>query len=191
MLAIRTRRHEPRRRRDPHSGCRRGGRLARHRGVLERVTADAAIVCEPTELQVAIAHRGFAGFEIETHGVAAHGSRPDLGVDAIAKMGHVLVALEELDRRLQAGRRHPLVGAGSLHASLIEGGQEFSSYPAAACSPGSGGRFRARPRPRSKLICAPRQATRRCGCSSRARRSRSTRRTSSSRRCARRPLRAA
>ena len=97
--------------------------------VLGRVAADAAIVCEPTELQVAIAHRGFAGFEIETDGVAAHGSRPDLGVDAIAKMGHVLVALEELDRRLQAGRRHPLVGAGSLHASLIEGGQEFSSYP--------------------------------------------------------------
>jgi acetylornithine deacetylase len=98
--------------------------------VLGRVAADAAIVCEPTELQVAIAHRGFAGFEIETRGVAAHGSRPDLGVDAIAKMGHVLVALEELDRRLQAGRRHPLVGTGSLHASLIEGGQEFSSYPA-------------------------------------------------------------
>jgi acetylornithine deacetylase len=97
--------------------------------VLERVSAEAAIVCEPTELQLAIAHRGFAGFEIETHGVAAHGSRPDLGVDAIAKMGHVLVALEELDRRLQAGRRHPLVGSGSLHASLIEGGQEFSSYP--------------------------------------------------------------
>jgi acetylornithine deacetylase len=98
--------------------------------VLDRVAADAAIVCEPTELQVAIAHRGFAGFEIETHGVAAHGSRPDLGVDAIAKMGHVLVALEQLDGRLQAGRRHPLVGTGSLHASLIEGGQEFSSYPA-------------------------------------------------------------
>src|SRR2546430_2514194 len=97
--------------------------------VLGRVVADAAIVCEPTELQVAIAHRGFAGFEIETHGVAAHGSRPDLGVDAIAKMGHVLVALEELDRRLQSSRRHPLVGSGSLHASLIEGGQEFSSYP--------------------------------------------------------------
>jgi len=97
--------------------------------VLGRVRADAAIVCEPTELQVAVAHRGFAGFEIETRGVAAHGSRPDLGVDAIAKMGHVLVALEQLDQRLQAGRRHPLVGPGSLHASLIEGGQEFSSYP--------------------------------------------------------------
>jgi len=98
--------------------------------MLGHVGADAAIVCEPTELQVAVAHRGFAGFEIETHGVAAHGSRPDLGVDAIAKMGHVLVALEELDRRLQAGTRHPLVGSASLHASLIEGGQEFSSYPA-------------------------------------------------------------
>src|SRR5258705_8131227 len=97
--------------------------------VLERVTADAAIVCEPTELQVAIAHRGFAGFEIETHGVAAHGSRPDLGVDAIANMGHVLVALEELDRRLQAGGRHPPVGTGSVHAAVIEGGQGVSNYP--------------------------------------------------------------
>jgi acetylornithine deacetylase len=98
--------------------------------VLERLHADAAIVCEPTELRVAVAHRGFAGFEIETHGVAAHGSRPDLGVDAIARMGHVLVALEELDSQLQAGRRHPLIGPASLHASLIEGGQELSSYPA-------------------------------------------------------------
>jgi len=98
--------------------------------VLERVRADAAIVVEPTELKLAVAHKGFVGFEIETHGVAAHGSRPHLGVDAIAKMGPVLVALKELDERLQAGARHPLLGPGSLHASLIEGGQEFSSYPA-------------------------------------------------------------
>ena len=97
--------------------------------VLERVRADAAIVVEPTELQLAVAHRGFVLFEIETDGVAAHGSRPDLGVDAIARMGHVLVALDDLDRRLQAGDRHPLVGPASLHASLIEGGQEYSSYP--------------------------------------------------------------
>jgi acetylornithine deacetylase len=98
--------------------------------VLERVRADAAIVPEPTDLQVAVAHRGFVGFELETHGVAAHGSRPDLGVDAIVKMGHVLVALEQLDERLQAGVRHPLAGTGSVHASLIEGGQELSSFPA-------------------------------------------------------------
>jgi acetylornithine deacetylase len=98
--------------------------------VLERVRADAAIVVEPTELKLAVAHKGFVGFEIETRGVAAHGSRPHVGVDAIAKMGPVLVALKQLDERLKAGTRHPLVGAGSVHASLIAGGQEFSSYPA-------------------------------------------------------------
>jgi acetylornithine deacetylase len=98
--------------------------------VLERVRADAAVVPEPTELQLAVAHRGFVGFEVETHGVAAHGSRPDLGVDAIVKMGQVLVALEELDQRLMSGPRHALAGTGSVHASLIEGGQELSSFPA-------------------------------------------------------------
>jgi acetylornithine deacetylase len=98
--------------------------------VVESVRADAAIVAEPTELRVAIAHRGFVGFEVETKGVAAHGSRSDLGVDAIAKMGPILVALAELDVRLQQGSTHPLVGAASLHASLIEGGQELSSFPA-------------------------------------------------------------
>jgi acetylornithine deacetylase/succinyl-diaminopimelate desuccinylase-like protein len=98
--------------------------------VLQRVRADGAIVPEPTDLQLAVAHRGFVGFEIETLGVAAHGSRPDLGVDAIAKMGHVLVALEQLGERLSSGPRHPLAGTGAVHASLIEGGQEMSSFPA-------------------------------------------------------------
>lgn len=98
--------------------------------VLERVHADAALVVEPTELAVAVAHRGFVGFEIESSGVAAHGSRPDLGEDAIVKLGPTLVALANLDRRLQAGPRHPLAGPASVHASLIEGGQELSSFPA-------------------------------------------------------------
>jgi len=98
--------------------------------VLAHVHADAAIVVEPTDLRVAVAHRGFVGFELETTGVAAHGSRPDLGVDAIAKMGPVLTALAELDAALQSGPRHPLAGPASLHTSLIEGGQELSSFPA-------------------------------------------------------------
>jgi len=97
--------------------------------VAERYRADAAIVSEPTEMRLALAHKGFAGFEIETKGRAAHGSRPDLGVDAIANMGSVLVGIGELDRRLRADPTHPLLGSGSLHASVIEGGQEFSSYP--------------------------------------------------------------
>ncbi len=90
---------------------------------------DAAVVAEPTELDVAIAHKGFAGFEIEARGRAAHGSRPDLGVDAIAKMGPVLVELDALAERLLASPTHRLLGSGSVHASLIEGGQEFSTYP--------------------------------------------------------------
>jgi acetylornithine deacetylase len=97
--------------------------------IAERYRADAAVVSEPTELRLALAHKGFVGFEIETKGRAAHGSRPDLGVDAIAHMGHVLVGIEELDRRLRDDPTHSLLGSGSLHASVIEGGQEFSSYP--------------------------------------------------------------
>lgn len=97
--------------------------------VAERYRADAAIVSEPTEMRLALAHKGFVGFEIEVEGRAAHGSRPDLGVDAIARMGHVLVGIEELDAQLRAEPTHPLLGSGSLHASVIQGGQEFSSYP--------------------------------------------------------------
>ena len=92
--------------------------------------ADAAIVTEPTGLDVAIAHKGFVGFEIETAGRAAHGSRPERGIDAIALMGSVLVELSVLAQRLGNAAGHPLLGPSSLHTSLIEGGQEFSSYPA-------------------------------------------------------------
>lgn len=98
--------------------------------VAASVRADAAIVTEPTELQIAVAHRGFVALEVEVFGRAAHGSRPHLGIDAIAKMGRVLVGIEELDTRLRSNPTHPVVGSGSVHASLIEGGQEFSSYPA-------------------------------------------------------------
>ena len=91
--------------------------------------ADAAIVTEPTALRLCVAHKGFVWLEITTQGKAAHGSRPDLGRDAIVKMGPVLLGLEHLDRALQAAPSHHLLGSGSLHASLIEGGQERSSYP--------------------------------------------------------------
>ncbi len=97
--------------------------------IVQRWRADAAIVTEPTELDICTAHKGFAWFTIETKGVAAHGSRPDLGVDAIVKMGKVLVGLEELDLALRSASPHRLLGTGSVHASLIEGGQELSSYP--------------------------------------------------------------
>jgi acetylornithine deacetylase len=95
----------------------------------KRFRADAAIVAEFTELQLILAHRGFVWLEVETIGKAAHGSRPDLGVDAIVKMGKVLTEMEKLDQKLRSNPTHPLLGSGSLHASLIQGGQELSSYP--------------------------------------------------------------
>ena len=91
--------------------------------------ADAAVVTEPTGLDVAVAHKGFQWVAVETRGRAAHGSRPLEGRDAILRMGRVLAALEALDRALHAGKAHPLLGTASLHASLIHGGQELSSYP--------------------------------------------------------------
>ncbi len=98
--------------------------------VLDHVHADAAIVTEPTELQLVTAHKGFVWATLTTHGVAAHGSRPDLGVDAIVKMGSVLTQIAVLDGHLRTGVTHPLLGSGSIHASLIHGGLERSSYPA-------------------------------------------------------------
>ena len=99
------------------------------REVLASVTADAAIVTEPTELELIVAHKGFVWAEIEVTGRAAHGSRPHLGVDAIVKSGPILSELGALDEALGA-RTHPLLGRGSVHASTIRGGEELSSYPA-------------------------------------------------------------
>jgi acetylornithine deacetylase len=91
--------------------------------------ADAAVVAEPTDLVIGVAHKGFSCAEVATEGVAAHGSRPLEGRDAIVRMGRVLGALEDLDRRLQSGPAHPRLGPPSVHASLIQGGREMSTYP--------------------------------------------------------------
>lgn len=91
---------------------------------------DAVIITEPTSLGLVHTHKGFAWYDVIVAGRSAHGSRPDLGIDAIAKAGKVLVAIEAWQQRLAAGRQHPPLGTGSVHASLISGGQEMSSYPA-------------------------------------------------------------
>jgi acetylornithine deacetylase len=96
--------------------------------VLRHVRTDAAIVTEPTELTVATAHRGFVWTEIEVVGIAAHGSRPHLGKDAILKTGPILVALSDLNERLR-GRTHPRLGRGFVHGGLLSGGREASTIP--------------------------------------------------------------
>ena len=93
------------------------------------IRADAAIVTEPTQLAIMPAHKGFVWAEFRVHGRAAHGSRWDLGVDAIRHAGVLLGELDALEQTTLASRSHPLLGRPSLHASLIEGGTGMSTYP--------------------------------------------------------------
>ena len=92
------------------------------------VRADAAIVGEPTRLAIMPAHKGFAWIEIEVRGRAAHGSRYDVGVDAILAASAVLEELDRIERESLPAQRHPLLGRPSLHVSTIEGGQAWSTY---------------------------------------------------------------
>jgi len=100
------------------------------RALVERgVRADAAIVTEPTRLAIMPAHLGFVWLDVTTRGRAAHGSRWDLGVDAIRHAGFVLAELDRIDSLELPARRHALLGRPSVHASLIDGGSGMSTYP--------------------------------------------------------------
>lgn len=96
--------------------------------VLKVCRTDAAICTEPTSLKTCLAHKGFVWIEIETTGKAAHGSRPELGIDANMKIGRFLAKLDGLAQALQARQPHPLLGAPSLHASTLRGGSGWSTY---------------------------------------------------------------
>jgi len=100
--------------------------------LIQRYVIDGAIVTEPTELDLCLAHKGFIWLEVESTGRAAHGSRFDLGVDANIRMGRFLAELDKLEQALRARPGHPLTGPPSLHAAMIQGGTEYSAY-AATC----------------------------------------------------------
>ncbi len=97
--------------------------------LVTRWKADAAVVGEPTDMKIAVGHKGFEWVEVVTEGIAAHGSRPADGRDAIMRMGRILSRLEKLDRTLQGRPPHPIHGTASLHASIVKGGTELSTYP--------------------------------------------------------------
>jgi len=93
------------------------------------ISADSAILTEPTRLAICPAHRGFSWIEIEFTGRAAHGSRYDIGIDAIRHAGLLLAELDALDAGELHSRTHQLLGRASLHASTISGGIGMSTYP--------------------------------------------------------------
>lgn len=103
--------------------------------LLNHYRPHGAIVTEPTDLALCLAHKGFVWLEVETLGRAAHGSRFDLGIDANMRMGRFLSHLERLEQELRDGEPHPLVGPPSLHAATLRGGTELSMY-AAQCTLG-------------------------------------------------------
>lgn len=98
--------------------------------LVKEYRADAAVVTEPTDEKLMIAHKGFVWSRVQVRGKAAHGSRHEDGVDAILKMGKFLAELETLDREILPMKTHRLLGRGSVHTSIISGGTEISVYPA-------------------------------------------------------------
>jgi succinyl-diaminopimelate desuccinylase len=99
-----------------------GTKVLWERGLL---TQDAAIVGEPSELQVGLAERGGAWFTATAYGTAAHGSQPERGVNAITSMARFLLRLPEV----LPDREHPLVGSPSVNAALIAGGSAPNVVP--------------------------------------------------------------
>ena len=97
--------------------------------LIRRFRADAAIVGEPTGLDIGVAHKGYVWLEVETLGKRAHGSMPEKGIDAIEKMANIILGLEQIRRRHQR-REHPLLGTAKVHTSKVAGGSDWSSVPA-------------------------------------------------------------
>ncbi|HKO16964.1 MAG TPA: ArgE/DapE family deacylase [Gemmatimonadaceae bacterium] len=97
--------------------------------VASGVRADAAIVTEPTRLCIMPAHKGFVWMDLVAHGRAAHGSRWDVGVDAIRHAALALAELDAMDHEVLPQRSHALLGRPSLHAASIAGGSGLSTYP--------------------------------------------------------------
>jgi acetylornithine deacetylase len=92
--------------------------------------ADEAVIPEPTDLDLGVAHKGFSCAEVIVHGRAAHGSRPADGRDAILRMGRLLNRIEARDQNLRKTHAHVLLGAPSMHTGTIRGGSSLSTYPA-------------------------------------------------------------
>jgi succinyl-diaminopimelate desuccinylase len=97
--------------------------LARH------TKADAVVVSEPTDLAVIRAHNGLARFRIHVTGVAAHSSKPELGVNAISKMARIVAAIEDEIEASYTARSHPLTGSPRLNIGVIAGGVQINFVP--------------------------------------------------------------
>ena len=92
-------------------------------------SAGAMIVGEPTSNYPLVGHKGSVKFHARFKGVSAHGSMPELGVNAIYKAARGLGALEEFDFRTPT---HPVMGKPTLNVGTITGGNTVNAVPDSA-----------------------------------------------------------
>ena len=89
-------------------------------------TLAGVIIPEPTDFDVVTAHRGILWLKVTTKGKAAHGSTPQLGVNAITSMKAVL---DELENYKIVFEPHELLGGCSMSVNTISGGEAMNVVP--------------------------------------------------------------
>jgi len=92
-------------------------------------TATMAIVAEPTQLEVVVAHKGVVRWKQRTHGTSAHSSTPERGENAVYRMAPVVAAMRDYARQLADRAPHPLLGPPTLSVGVIEGGTGVNVVP--------------------------------------------------------------
>ena len=95
----------------------------------KNVRADQVIVLEPTELSIIHTHKGMIWLRVEVGGLAAHGSNPDRGVNAIAGMARVMQFLHERIAEDQQARHDAVLGRPTLNIGMIHGGYAVNIVP--------------------------------------------------------------
>ncbi len=101
-------------------------------GVMEmakHVRADFAVVAEPTSLNIVHAHKGVVRWHMTTTGRSCHSSSPEKGINAIYRMGRLLVGIEQYSAHLRTTTSDPLLGPATLSVGGIEGGVSVNTVP--------------------------------------------------------------
>ena len=101
--------------------------------LIVRHPMDACIVAEPLGLgRALVSHQGFGWLDVTVAGRAAHGSAPEKGIDAIARLAELTRRLDAHAERTFRAHPHPLNGVTVYHASTVRGGTDYATYPADA-----------------------------------------------------------
>ncbi|HAV64431.1 MAG TPA: peptidase, partial [Verrucomicrobiales bacterium] len=93
------------------------------------IRADLAIVGEPTKLRVVTAHKGDIWLRMQTKGRAAHGSKPELGRNAVLEMARIVELLETTYSKQLKNRKHDLLGSPTISVGSIWGGHQPNIVP--------------------------------------------------------------